>query len=196
HRDAQAQYRHVALAMDLSNASLPMLQAAGRLGVLDDAYATVLHATSPPYEGMLRAVGVDEHGIEHYNEGWQDEARSRVQAMLGAAGIEAERARILVRTEPAAVAIRSVLEQERPELLAIGASRWLLVKRLLLGSVTDSMFRTSMCDVLVIPHQLDASKLRRSYAQAEFLPDRAVSPQLRLTETAATTGNRARSLSS
>lgn len=66
HRDAQTQYRHVALAVDLSNASLPMIQAAGRLGVLDDAYATVLHATSPPYEGMLKAVGVDEQKIDHW----------------------------------------------------------------------------------------------------------------------------------
>jgi universal stress protein E len=136
HRGAQSSYRRIAMAVDLSNASLPMIQAAARLGVLDDAETTVLHATRAPYQGM---------------HGWQDYALLRLHAMLTAAEMDLQRTKALVRADSPAAAIRQVLEQEQPELLTIGASRWLLIKRLLLGSVTDSLLRTAMCDVLVIP---------------------------------------------
>jgi nucleotide-binding universal stress UspA family protein len=96
---------------------------------------------------------VDEQVIDDYKHGWHQDARLRLHAMLTAAEMEIERTRLLVRTETPAVAIRHVLEREQPELLTIGASRWLLVKRLLIGSVTDSLLRTAMCDVLVIPNR-------------------------------------------
>ena len=102
---------------------------------------------------MLKTVGVDEQAIEDYRQGWEDDARLRLHAMLTAAEMEVGRTRILVRTESPAHAIRQVLEQEQSELLTIGASRWVLLKRLLIGSVADSMLRTAMCDVLVIPHR-------------------------------------------
>jgi nucleotide-binding universal stress UspA family protein len=47
-----------------------------------------------------------------------------------------------------------VIEEERPDLLTIGASRWFLIKRLLIGSVADKVLRTAMCDVLVIPQRI------------------------------------------
>ncbi len=159
HREAQVSYRRVAMAVDLSNTSLPMIQVAARLGVLHDAETTLLHATSPPHEGMLKTVGVDERAIHVYRQGWQDDARRRLHAMLTAAELEIERTKIELRTQSPAAAISHVLEQERPELLTIGASRWMLIKRLLIGSVADSLLRTAMCDVLVIPHRV---QLRRT----------------------------------
>lgn len=153
HREARDSYRRVAMAVDLSNMSLPMIQTASRLGVLDNAETTLLHATSAPLEGMLGTVGVDEHALEDYKRGWEDDARLRLQAMLTAAEMSVERTRLLVRTETPALAIRQVLEREQSELLTIGASRWVLLKRLLIGSVGDSVLRTAMCDVLVIPHR-------------------------------------------
>ena len=84
----------------------------------------------------------------------QDDARVRLRAMLTAAEMDIERTRILVRMEPPAEAIRRVIEEERPDLLTIGASRWFLIKRLLIGSVADSLLRTAMCDVLLIPQRI------------------------------------------
>jgi nucleotide-binding universal stress UspA family protein len=153
HREARDNYRQVAMAVDLSNMSLPMIQTASQLGVLDDAETTLLHATSAPHEGMLKTIGVDEQAIEDYRQGWEDDARQRLQAIRTAAEMEVGRTRILVRTEAPALAIRQVLEREQSELLTIGASRWVVLKRLLIGSVGDSLLRTAMCDVLVIPHR-------------------------------------------
>jgi universal stress protein E len=151
HRPVMGPYRRVAMAVDLSNTSLPMIQSAARLGVLDGAETTLLHATTPPHEGMLKTVGVDEQIIDDYRYGWQDDARLRLHAMLTAAEMDIERTRTIVRTELPAAAIRHAIEQEQAELLTMGASRWLLIKRLLIGSVTDSLLRTAMSDVLVIP---------------------------------------------
>jgi len=154
HRRTTFSYRRVSMAVDLSNASLPMIQAAARLGMLERAETTLLHATAPPLEGMLKTVGVEEQAIDDYKQGWQDDARARLQAMLTAAEMDIERTRILVRTEPPAAAIQRVIEEERPDLLTIGASRWFLIKRLLIGSVADRVLRTAMCDVLVIPQRI------------------------------------------
>jgi nucleotide-binding universal stress UspA family protein len=153
HREARDNYRQVAMAVDLSNMSLPMIQTASRLGVLADAETTLLHATSAPHEGMLKTVGVNEQAIEDYRQGWEEDARQRLQAIRAAAEMAVGRTRLLVRTEAPALAIRRVLEQEQSELLTIGASRWVVLKRLLIGSVGDSLLRTAMCDVLVIPHR-------------------------------------------
>lgn len=153
HRAVQGSYRRVAMAVDLSNTALPMIQATARLGVLDNAETTLLHATIAPHEGMLRTVGVDEQTIDDYKHGWQHDARLRLHTMLTAAEMDVERTRVVVRTQSPAAAIRHVLEHEQPELLTIGASRWLLIKRLLIGSLTDRLLRTAMCDVLVIPQQ-------------------------------------------
>jgi universal stress protein E len=165
HRPAHGSYRNVAMAVDLSNTSLPLIQAAARLGVLEGAETTLLHATAPPHEGMLKTVGVDEQVIDDYRYGWQDDARLRLHAMLTAAEMDLERTRTRVRTEPPAVAIRHMIEQERAELLTIGASRWLLIKRLLIGSVTDSVLRTAMCDVLVIPQGISSRRSRNAADQ-------------------------------
>jgi universal stress protein E len=153
HREARDSYRQVAMAVDLSNVSLPMIQTASRLGVLDNAETTLLHATSAPHEGMLKTVGVDERAIEDYRLGWEEDARQRLQAIRTAAEMEVARTRLLVRAEAPALAIQQLLEREQSDLLTIGASRWVLLKRLLIGSVGDSLLRTAMCDVLVIPNR-------------------------------------------
>ncbi|HET9445040.1 MAG TPA: universal stress protein [Steroidobacteraceae bacterium] len=167
HREARESYRRVAMAVDLSNVSLPMIQAASKLGVLENAETTLLHANSAPLESTLKTVGVSQQAIEDYRQGWEDDARLRLQAMSTAADMPSERTRLLVRTESPALAIRQMLEWEQPELLTLGASRWVLIKRLLLGSVTDSLLRTSMSDVLVIPHAISSSA-SRSPIRREF----------------------------
>jgi nucleotide-binding universal stress UspA family protein len=174
HRRTTFSYRRVSLAVDLSNASLPLIQAASRLGILDRTETTLLHATAPPLEGMLKTVGAEEQAINDYKQGWQDDARARLQAMLTAAELDVARTRVLVRTEPPAAAIQRVIEEERPDVLTIGASRWFLIKRLLIGSVTDKVLRTAMCDVLVIPQRITSRRIAnpgdpRSFAaQAEM----------------------------
>ena len=119
----------------------------------------MVHAVHPSYDGMMKSVGLDESTIGQYQRSSQEHARQRMQAMVADAGLPPESTRVIVRSEPPAAAIRAVLEYERPELLAIGASRWFLLKRLLIGSVADRLLRTAPCDVLVIPYRPAVLKL-------------------------------------
>jgi universal stress protein E len=158
-REMQGGYRDVAIASDLSGASLPMMRTAVRLGALDRASTTVVHAVHPSYDGMMKSVGLDEPTIGRYQHSSREHARQRLQAMVADAGLPSDSTRVIVRSESPAAAIRAILELERPELLAIGASRWFLLKRLLIGSVADRLLRAAQCDVLVIPHRPSALRL-------------------------------------
>lgn len=165
-REMKGGYRQVAIAADLSSASLPMIRTAVRLGALDGACATVVHAVHPSYDGMMRAVGLGELTVERYQRSSQEGARQRLQTMIADTGLLPENTRVIVRSDPAATAIRAVIEHERPELLAIGASRWFLLKRLLIGSVADRLLRAALCDVLVIPRRPAVLKLGAPIAVA------------------------------
>jgi nucleotide-binding universal stress UspA family protein len=158
-RDVQDSYGKVAIAADLSSASLPMVRTAIRLAALDHASATIVHAIHPSYDGTMRSVGLDESTIARYQRSSQAAAWQRLQVIIADAGLPPGSTRVVVRGEPAAAAIRTVLEYERPELLIIGASRWFLLKRLLMGSVADRMLRAAPCDVLVIPYRPAVLKL-------------------------------------
>jgi nucleotide-binding universal stress UspA family protein len=158
-RDVQDSYGKVAIAADLSAASLPMMRTAIRLAALGDASTTIVHAIHPSYDGTMRSVGLDESTIARYQRSSQESARRRLQSMIADAGLWPGSTRVVVRGDPPAAAIRTVIEYERPELLVIGASRWFLLKRLLIGSVADRLLRAALCDVLVIPYRPAVLKL-------------------------------------
>ena len=151
-REMQGNYRSVAVAADISSASLPMLRTAVRLGALDSVSATIIHAVHPSYDDMMRSVGLDESSINRYQLSAQESARQRLQTMITDAGLPRGRTDVIVRSDSAAAAIATVLEHQLAELLVIGASRWFLLKRLLIGSVADRLLRAAECDVLVIPY--------------------------------------------
>ena len=159
HRDMQGVYQDVAIATDLSSASVPMIRTAVRLGALDRASATVVHAIHPSYEDMMRSAGLDEATIGLWRHSSHTGAKQRLQAIIAAAGLNPQNVRVVVRGDAPATAIRSVLGSQGSELLAIGASRWFFLKRLLIGSVADRVLRGASCDVLVIPHRPAVLKL-------------------------------------
>jgi nucleotide-binding universal stress UspA family protein len=158
-RDVEGVYRHVAVAADLSDASLAMMRTAVHLAALDEATATVIHAYHLPYDGMMRSAGVEESLIRSYERGAQQEAKRRLHDVSAEAGLSMGHTRVVVRSELPADAISSVLDSECPELLAIGASRWFLLKRIMIGSVADRLLRAATCDILVVPHQPEVLKL-------------------------------------
>jgi len=106
----------------------------------------------------MKSVGRDESTDGCHQYSVQKHARRRLQAKITDAGLPSDRTRVIVRSQLPADAICAVLSEERPELLAIGASRWFLLKHLLIGSVADRLLRAVQCDALVIPY--GASVLR------------------------------------
>lgn len=148
---AADRYRSVIVGTDGSRASVAMLQTAAGLRVLDDAHVTVMHAFRPPYEAVLRSAGVQQAELQGYRRGWREQLRSDVRAHLTAAGLDANRVRVLVPPDEPLTAIHSLIDSRERQLLVIGASRWFALKRLLVGSVADGVLRSVDTDVLVIP---------------------------------------------
>jgi nucleotide-binding universal stress UspA family protein len=174
HRDAAEDYRSATVATDLSTGSASMLQTAVRLGVLDRANTTLLHAFDPPYSGMLSSAGVSAEEIKRYHQDVRDELEDVARGISMAAGVAARSVHMIAQRNQPAEVIRDVVERSQPDLLVIGASRWFLTKRLLLGSVADELLRNAPCDVLVIPRRFEKaymSRVRRTQRQLAA-PDR------------------------
>jgi nucleotide-binding universal stress UspA family protein len=144
-------YGDVTVAADLSDSTAPLIRKAVQIGGLERDWMTVVHAVHPAHDNILRSAGLDDSSIQEFQHGLVEDARERLIRMVVEAGRSLAATRITIRNQPAAAAIRNALEYGRPQLLVIGASRWFLMKRLLVGSVADGVLRSAACDVLVIP---------------------------------------------
>jgi len=154
--DIQGGYRDVAVAADLTDATLPLIRSSIQLTGLANAWTTIVHAFEPAYREKLLTAGIAESSIEEYAHSALNEAREELMRMAVAAGLSAASTRVLVSNEPPSAAIGKILQYAQPELLAIGASRWFAIKRLMIGSVADHVLRSAECDILVIPNRSSA----------------------------------------
>ena len=147
---AERAYERVVLATDLSSTSAHVARTMMDLGVLQNAYAWVVHAFSPPYYGIVTRDDLAEEQARTHARVWSETVRRDVLISLAAAGVDLSRVHASAEPGDPFEAIQRVTEQVRPDLLVIGVSRWFLLKRILLGSVADRVFRNLSCDVLAI----------------------------------------------
>jgi nucleotide-binding universal stress UspA family protein len=169
-RESHDVYRTAAVATDLAAGSVSLLHTAARFGIFDRTHMTVFHAFDPPFVGALRSAGVPDAEIISYYREWQNELKLKAHDNMAAAGVSDLTARVMVQRSRPGEALQKMLEQEQPDLLVMGASRWFLTKRLLVGSVADEVLRTASCDVLVIPRKLAKayiSRVRRTAPKPE-----------------------------
>lgn len=147
---ADRAYERVVLATDLSPTSAHVARTVASMGVLDDAHGMVVHGFGLPYQGVLTNDVLDEHGASFHERHWGDFLRQEVVQELADAGIDEQA--VYVATEQARPfeAIKRAMKRVEPQLLVIGVSRWFMLKRLLLGSTADEVFRGIDCDVLAI----------------------------------------------
>jgi universal stress protein E len=147
---ATVAYDNVVLATDLSSTSLHVAQTVATMGMLDNAYAWIVHAFDPPYHGMLATEASVDEQVEEHKRRWRSVVTQDLVQELEQFGVD----RALVRASAHAArpfdAISEAIQQARPQLLVIGVSRWFMLKRILFGSVADQVFRKIDCDVLAI----------------------------------------------
>src|SRR5690606_35242639 len=77
--------------------------------------------------------------------------RRKMLQILQHAGIDLERVHVSTEQARPLALIERAMAEVRPELLVIGMSRWIALKRLLASSVADQVLRSVRCDVLAIP---------------------------------------------
>jgi nucleotide-binding universal stress UspA family protein len=147
---AERAYERVVLAADLSSSSTHVARTMMDLGVLQNGRAWVVHAFNPPYHEIVTRDQLAEDQASMHRRVWSETVRREVLMNLAAAGVDLARVHATAEPGDPFAAIQRATEQVRPDLLVIGVSRWFLLKRLLLGSVADRVFRNVSCDILAI----------------------------------------------
>jgi universal stress protein E len=149
-RAATVSYRNVLLALDLSAESAAAVHVADTLLRQAEARMVVVHAWQPPYDGMLRAVGVEMSQILAYSNDSRQEVLAELRRLLVSQGVESHRYEFDVVDAHAGSAIKRAIDAYEPDLLVMGA-RASPLRRALLGSVANEVLSSADCDVLIVP---------------------------------------------
>jgi nucleotide-binding universal stress UspA family protein len=143
-------YRHLLAATDLSPHAARAIRAAMRLGLLEGADLTLLHAYEPAGLGALALADAPPASIAAHEAA---EARTAAAALADfAAPLDLphppER-----RVAPgrAATVIKDMAARLRPDLLLIGTAGAGFLRRAVIGSVAAEVLGAVRCDVLAVP---------------------------------------------
>lgn len=148
-RPADAGYRNVLLAIDLSVASGGVVRAAESLLRNDGVRATVVHAHEPQYDYTHGATGVADV-VSHAHD-LQHATATAIQDLLRKESSDASRYEIVIAGGRPLPTLQRAIELHRPDLLVLGTRGNGLVRRALLGSVANDLLKKVGCDVLVVP---------------------------------------------
>lgn len=147
--DVRGAYRHVLLALDLSEASVSAIRAAESLVLTPEAAATVVHAHEPPYQGMLQYADI---GMESsYMQNWRRGANDAIRELLQYESANSARYDIYVEQQPAAAAVQMAIDRYAPDLVVMGTHGGGRLRRALRGSVANRIVHEANCDVLMVP---------------------------------------------
>lgn len=149
-KPADAEYRQVLLALDVTEESGEAVRAAETLVLNTQAQAMVIHVSEPPYQGMLRSAGVGTQEVISYVNHSRREAAAEIRDLLRRTSADHTRYGVVIGESHPAPAIRRAVEMYQPDLLVMGTSGG-RVRRALIGSVASQVMDAAGCDVLVVP---------------------------------------------
>lgn len=148
---AHGDYTHILAALDLSDNSVAVLRFIRALGLNREAMISVAHLFEAPAIGSLSMCSSTKEEIRQYLAAEQAEASEALEALLQRA--EAGRVQRILR--PMELPIEREIEKAADELgadlVVIGAGASSGSARMILGSTTLEILRTSRRDILVVP---------------------------------------------
>lgn len=149
-RDVAGPYEHVLLTSDLTRESAGAARMAEHLGLLESGLTAVVHSLSPAGVSMLRVSGVSEPAIETYVRGMSHSTSQEIMQQLEHAGVHTERLSVLARPAAPLRAIEHAAQLTDADLVVVGSSHFPVLKRIVLGSVSNEVLRRMTCDVLLV----------------------------------------------
>jgi len=141
----------VAVATDMTPLSLPALRAAAEEARQRGASLLAVHCLelSPPVVGLGGAAVVPAPPDDPRSpQALKRAGEEQLATFLRLAEVQAQ---AVVAEGPAAASLIAFAEQYGPELLAVGTSGKTGLKRVLLGSVAESVVAKAACSVLTVP---------------------------------------------
>jgi nucleotide-binding universal stress UspA family protein len=135
------EYRKILIAM---NGSKEVLVEGLKLTGSEQIHATVVKVT-PPFEGDLSLVGVGD--VRKVLDGISERTVNEIKNIAESMGVE-----VKVRVEAGEIdkKIVEVAEEEKSDLIIMGAGSQSSVKKFLLGNVLDNVTYQAPCPVLVV----------------------------------------------
>lgn len=145
------EYLNVLLASDLSEGAAQAAAAAGRLGLLDDAKTSVIHAFTAPAQNMMLQSSATSQALRDYIEGRRAKAAQALARFLKRRKIAVQNRVVeLVETSPARL-IGVCARKLEADLVVVGTTGRTGLRRLLIGSVAEEVLGGSSTDVLAVP---------------------------------------------
>ncbi|MFN3461703.1 MAG: universal stress protein [Oceanibaculum sp.] len=153
-RPAEADYRHILLAVDLSDASRQAVRAAQSLGFDREAEATVLHLYAAPATMLMIQSSARSEDIRRHEAEMGKQAWAELAAFLKGL-VPADTKRLLQPCNAGeAEAILAIAREIGADLAIVGTHGKGALSRLLLGSVAEGVLRLADRDVLAVPPAL------------------------------------------
>jgi nucleotide-binding universal stress UspA family protein len=147
---AKRPYRRLLAAVDFQATSRRALQAALRLAAGELRRACLVHVLETVHPIVLRRAGADERQVRAQLAAARARARTGVRDLIASLPqVPGRWTTILCAGDPRHV-ILAEIERVRPDLVALGTRGLQGLRRVLLGSVAESVLRRMRCEVVVV----------------------------------------------
>lgn len=143
-------YRHVLAATDVSAPSARAIRTAIRLGLLDHARLTVLHAFEPYGPGALALADAPPATIAAHEAAAARAAAAALADFVAGLGLPGPADQRIAMGRPATV-VKEFVARLRPDLLVVGTAGAGLLRRAVMGSTAAEVLGAVDCDVLAVP---------------------------------------------
>lgn len=146
-----APYRHILVAVDLSENSADAVRCAAQLNWGDKPAVSVFYGYAAPEQVMRGVMSVSEADVQRYLSEAQQRAEAEVRAFLRPLNVRPVGQIVeMINTEPALM-IRRAAEAAGADLIVIGRSERSSLAKLILGSVSEAVLQSADIDVVVVP---------------------------------------------
>jgi nucleotide-binding universal stress UspA family protein len=141
-------YRRLLVAVDFSETSKRALALAVRMA--PKARLTLLNVYDFGLAEPLRAGGTTSEELLRLQQTYEQQRRERLAAFAREAGLDPDKAQLLVRYGYPGIVINAVAAEQRTHLVVVGTQGLSGLRYVLLGSVAEHVLREARCDVLAV----------------------------------------------
>jgi nucleotide-binding universal stress UspA family protein len=144
-------YRHILVAVDLSDCSKNALRVVSGLGLDNHAAVSAVHVFDAPVRGYMALGSASNHQIEDYLA--REKARAAGELAVFMRGLEFAPARHVLKSNESSTAyvICATARELSADLIVVGTRGRTGITKFLLGSVAEEVLHISDRDVLAVP---------------------------------------------
>lgn len=150
-------YRHVIVALDLSDTGASAMAAVRSLHLDRDAGLSILHIIDPLEARLAVRAAIPRAEMEAHLKEANLEAQAQVAAAIRQEGLTGAAIEVRVSGGSIAESITSAAKDLRGDLVVVATSGPFALSRLMLGSVAESVLNRSEIDVLAAPMRRPAN---------------------------------------